>query len=155
LTHKTSQIIKNKYYIQNGEKNKTKSNFNDKYKKSIQDNNIKENYYDNLKEINNYYENLKFKKYKRKSFDECKLRDKSEFENYKNKQLNHRYSTANIKTTEKIITQDFYDELTEAINKTVRKIKAKPNDLKKREILFRYIKSIAKKIFPGKKNILS
>jgi len=79
------------------------------------------------------------------------LRRKTEKDNFKELQLNHRYSIANIKQSEKIISFEFYHELTEAINKTVNKIKAKPNDLKKREILFNYIKSVAKNIFPESK----
>jgi len=124
--------------------------FNNKLQKNIIFNENEENK-TNVKKFLNDNEFLKFKKYKRRSFDDNRLRAKNELNNYKPIQLNHRYSIANIKVSEKEITSEFYDELTEAINKVVNKIKAKPNDLKKREILFNYIKSVAKKIFPGKK----
>jgi len=127
--------------------------FNDTkhYKKNISFNEIEDNKSNEKKFINDN-EFLKFKKYKRRSFDENRFRVKNEFNNYKSIQINHRCSFANIKISEKKITSEFYSELTESINQIVQKIKAKPNDLKKREILFNYIKSVAKKIFPGKYN---
>ncbi|ORX82780.1 hypothetical protein BCR32DRAFT_267420 [Anaeromyces robustus] len=106
--------------------------------------------YDNKNFLNNYTD-YNIKKFKRKSFDDNKVRIKNDLNYYKDTRLKTRHSIANFKQSEKILTTEFYKELTQEINKTVHKIKAKPNDLKKREILYNYIKSVAKKIFPDSK----
>ncbi|ORX47881.1 hypothetical protein BCR36DRAFT_85699 [Piromyces finnis] len=156
ITENFSQI--NKWYSLNEKLNKEKIN-SDKCKnlKKENSNTFKKSDDNNLNEvILTESENLKFKNYKRKSFDEYKFKgNSSKVDNTRNSQLKQRHSFANIKMTEKIISQDFYFELTDAINKTVDEIKAKPIDLKKREILFKYIKSVAKKVFPGKNNIIA
>jgi DNA polymerase sigma len=142
----TKELIQNDY--ENSELNKSDSNL------FIQNNNILNNdnevRFTEKKYINNN-ESIKFKNYKRKSFDDNKIRVRNNLEYNKKHLLNHRYSIANMKTTERTCTFEFYDELTEEINKIVNKIKAKPNDLKKRENLFNYIKLVAKKIFPNSK----